>query len=161
MFVRSEVSLPVGFAAAEARLTALAGDGWLNEASASAYDDGLGGIEGLARVGPFGDIPGVSKLVRVMTREIVRRGDNAVLTLRWQATGPGGRLFPALDADITLTAQGAQASLLTLDGAYRPPLAGLGAGLDRAMLNRVATRTATALLRQLASAIEGCPDEPR
>ncbi len=36
----------------------------------------------------------------------VTRGESAVLALRWQATGPGGRLFPALDADIWLTPPG-------------------------------------------------------
>jgi len=163
VFVRSELSLPVGFAAAQARLAALADGGWLTEASARAYDDGFGGTEGLARVGPFGDVPGVSKLVRVMARDLVRHDGRAVLTLRWQATGSGGRLFPALDADITLMPDGAQASLLTLDGAYRPPLAGVGAGLDRAVLNRIATRTAAALLRQIAGAIgpDGCPHDGR
>jgi len=150
VFVRSELPLPVGYAVAEARLAELAGGQWLTEASASAYDSGLGGLEGLARVGPFGDVPVASKLVKVFARDVVRREGRAVLTLRWQATGPGGSLFPALDADITLAPDGPQGSLLTMDGAYRPPMAGLGAGLDRAILNRVATRTARALLRQIA-----------
>jgi hypothetical protein len=46
--------------------------------------------------------------------------------LRWNAIGPGGRLFPALDANITLTAHGEQATWLRLAGAYRPPLGAAG-----------------------------------
>jgi hypothetical protein len=49
--------------------------------------------------------------------------------LRWEATGPGGRLFPALDADITLTPAGEHATLLGLAGCYRPPLGSWGRGL--------------------------------
>ena len=81
----------------------------------------------------------------------------AVLTLRWEATGASGALFPALDADITLTPAGPDSSLLTLDGAYRPPLAALGAGLDRAILHRVATPTARSLLSQIAESISRRP----
>jgi hypothetical protein len=35
---------------------------------------------------------------------------------------------------------------MTLNGAYRPPLAGLGAGLDRIGLHQVATTTICSLL---------------
>jgi hypothetical protein len=74
----------------------------------------------------------MSKLVEVHFREEVTRGESAVLTLRWQATGPGGRLFPALDADIGWPRR----------GAFRPAVAGrglpaslaaVGAGLDKAV----------------------------
>jgi hypothetical protein len=37
------------------------------------------------------------------------------------ATGPGGKLFPALDADIWLTPAGEYSARLSLAGAYRPP----------------------------------------
>lgn len=46
--------------------------------------------------------------------------------LRREAAGPYGRLFPALDADITLTPAGQQATVLELAGAYRPPLGAAG-----------------------------------
>jgi hypothetical protein len=39
----------------------------------------------------------------------------------------------------TMTEAGADDTLMTLNGAYRPPLAGLGAGLDRIGLHQVAT----------------------
>jgi hypothetical protein len=61
-------------------------------------------------------VPGMSKLVEVHFREEVARGESAVLTLRWQATRPGGRLFPALDADIGWPRR----------GAFRPAVAGRG-----------------------------------
>ncbi len=50
----------------------------------AAYGDGL---TGLVRVGPLGEM---------RVRDVVTRGESAVLALRWQAAGPGGRLFPAL-----------------------------------------------------------------
>jgi hypothetical protein len=150
MFVREELELEAGFDVAKARLADLMHDGSLHSASEGAYDSG---VVALIRVGPLGDVPGVSKLVRVHFRELVTRQDSAVLTLRWEATGPGGSLFPALDADITVTPAGQQKSLLTLVGAYRPPLSGLGFGLDRAILGRVASATIRSLLSRLAAAI--------
>ncbi|HVB41115.1 MAG TPA: hypothetical protein VNF47_00235 [Streptosporangiaceae bacterium] len=129
--------------------------GWLTQASGDAYDSGL---VGLLKVGPLGDLPGMSKLVRVYAREPVAHDGSSVLTLRWEATGAGGGLFPALDADITLTPEGEDGSLLTLDGAYRPPFAGLGAGLDRAVLHRVAKATVRSLLSRIAEVISQ-PDE--
>ena len=157
MFVHAELSVEASFPAAAARLTALVRDGWLNQASADAYDSG---ITGLARVGPRGDVRGISKLVRVYARDVLTYDHKAVLTLRWEATGPGGALFPTLDADITLTPAGPDTSLLTLDGAYRPPLAALGASLDRTILNRVATPTGRSLLSQIAESISAAGPQP-
>ena len=96
MFVAAEIGLDLSFPAASARLANLARGGSLTCASEGAYGDGL---TGLVRVGPLGAAPGMSKLVEVHVREVVTRGESAVLALRWQATGPGGRLFPAL-ADV-------------------------------------------------------------
>lgn len=61
-----------------------------------------------------------------------------------------GGLFPALDANLTLTQAGEQASLLGLAGAYRLPAAAYGmaiadlaaAAMIRAFLTRVAVRIA-------------------
>jgi hypothetical protein len=150
MFVGGEVLLDVSFQAAQARLANLTHGGSLVSASREAYGEGLTGV---IRVGPLGAAPGLSRLVKVCFRELVTRDDSAVLTLRWEAIGPGGGLFPALDADITLTPAGAQATLLTLAGAYRPPLGALGTGFDRAILRRVATATIRALIDRVADAI--------
>jgi hypothetical protein len=149
MFVGDEVVLGLSFGLAQARLANLAHGGLLTSVSQGAYGDGLAGV---IRVGPLGAVPGMSKLVRVRFGEVVTRDDSALLVLRWEATGPGGGLFPALDADITLTPAGEQATRLTLAGAYRP-LAGLGAALDRAVLHRVATATIRSLLRRVAAAL--------
>ena len=60
MFARDEVMLGLGFETARARLVNLTHGGWLAAASDGAYADGLAG---LIRVGPFGAVPGASKLV--------------------------------------------------------------------------------------------------
>jgi hypothetical protein len=154
MFTRAEVILDVPFEVAERRLARLPRDNWLLRESEGAYDAGL---VGLLRVGPLGEVPGASKLVRVAARDVVRRENTAVLTLRWEATGPGGALFPALDADISVTAApedgGRPASRLVLDGAYRPPMAVMGASLDRALLHRVADATVRSLLDSIAEVL--------
>jgi len=150
MFVREELVLDVGFDNARARFANLTQGGWLDGVSAAAYDHGL---ERLIRVGPLGSVPGMSKLVRVHVRDLVTRGDTAVLTLRWETTGHGSRLFPALDADITLTPAGAGKTRVSLAGVYRPPLAGLGAGLDKAILHRVAAATIRSMLGRVATAV--------
>jgi hypothetical protein len=142
MFVAAEVPLDVSFPAAAARFANLAVGGLLTRASQGAHGDGL---TGLVRVGPLGAVPGMSKLVKVHFLDVVTRGESAVLTLRWEATGPGGRLFPALDADIWLTSAEQRSARLSLAGVYRPPLAAVGAGLDRAVLHKVADATVLSL----------------
>jgi len=88
MFVAAEMGLKLSFPAAAARLANLARGGSLTRASERAYGDGL---TGLVWVGPLGAVPGVSQLVQVHVRDVVTRGEGAVLALRWQAAGPGGR----------------------------------------------------------------------
>jgi len=150
MFVREELVLDVDFDTARVRIANLTQGGWLRGVSEAAYDHGL---VGLVRVGPVGDMPGMSKLVRVQVRDLVTRDGTAVLTLRWEATGVGGRLFPALDADITLAPAGDDKTRVNLVGVYRPPLGGLGAGLDKAILHRVAAATIRSMLGQVAGAV--------
>ena len=69
--------------------------------------------------------------------------DSAVWALRWEAAGTTGGLFPVLDADITLTPAGDQASVLVMHGAYRPPLGHVGAKLNRAVMHRIAVPAST------------------
>lgn len=154
MFVSDEVSVEASFAAASRRLAALMDGTALVRASHGAWG------EGLARVGPAGPVPGLSKLVRVQFRELSYRGGVAVLTLRWQAAGAADGLFPVLDADLTLVPHGENATLLGLDGVYGPPAGALGAALDRAVLHRVAAATARSLLNRIARAIaDPVPDQ--
>jgi hypothetical protein len=123
----------------------------LSDASEAAYKSGLAG---LVRVGPLGEVPGASKLVQVSFLDPRSTSDDAMtLALRWEATGVTGGLFPVLDADIRLSAAGEQQTRLALAGSYRPPLGRLGAGLDKAILHRIATATIRALLRNVADAL--------
>jgi hypothetical protein len=148
MFAGDKVVLDISFDVAWARLTELTGSDLLQSAAADAYGTG---ITGLARVGALG----VTKVVRVQVLELAEADGCAGLAIRWQATGLGGGLFPALDADITLLRAGEQTTLLLLSGVYRPPLGSLGAALDRAALHRVAAATIRDFLGRLASHITG------
>lgn len=147
MFVSREIVTQVGFTAATARLANLLTGNSLQNASHSAYDDGLTALI------PVGPAPALTRLVRARFDHLVLRGDTAVLTFRWEATGTGADLFPVLDADITLTPAGDDATLLRLDGSYRPPLGAAGAILDRAVMHRVASATIRSLLRQISQAL--------
>lgn len=152
----AEVMVDLSFPVAAARLANLARSGSLTRASQGAYGDGL---TGLAQVGPLGVAPGMSKLVEVHFLKVVNRGESAVLALRWEAAGPGGRLIPALDADICLTPAGVRSTRLSLAGVYRPPLGALGADLDKAVLHRVTDATARSLLARAADVL-ACPQYP-
>jgi hypothetical protein len=152
MFVRDEARIPVAFAVVCTRLAGLAAGGLLLDAAQAAYGDGA---TGMVRVGPPGTWPGLSKLVAIHVGDVAATADAARLPLRWDATGPGSSLFPALDADITLAPDGEHATTLTLTGVYRPPLGVVGAVLDRAILSRVATATIRDFIGRLAADIEG------
>jgi hypothetical protein len=150
VFIGAEARLDVGFNAAQARLANLTRGGLLCRACDDAYHD-LGA--GLDRVGPLGAAPGLSRLVAVRFTDMAVHEDFAIVAIRWEAAGPGGALVPALDADVKLTPAGDQATMLTVSGAYRPPLGGLGAGLDRMLLHRVAQGTIRAFTHQIGAAI--------
>jgi len=96
---------------------------------------------------------GVSKVVNVQFRHLVTHEDSATWAMRWEADGTAGALFPVLDADITLTRAGEEATVLAVSGTYRPPLGSLGAGLDRAIMHLVAEATIRAFTRQLGAVI--------
>ena len=150
MFVGDEIMLGASYPDARAGLLRLTHGGWLSDASGDAYAEGLAG---LVRVGPFGDMLGASKLVRVLLLEPVERKNSLTLSLRWEATGVMGRLFPVLDANVVLIPAGENASQLALAGAYRPPFAAVGQGLDRVLLHRAASATVHSLLRRMAQTI--------
>jgi hypothetical protein len=150
VFVGDEMQLELGFAVARGRLRQLAEGGALLGTSEDAYDHGTISLE---RVG----VPGLSKLVRVQVRELAWTEQSVGLAIRWEATGPGGGLFPVLDADLTMAPDGERITILTLAGVYRPPLGALGAALDRAILHRVASATIRAFLAQVAGRITGQP----
>lgn len=135
MFIGAEVQLDLGFDAVQAKLAYLVRGGLLPRASGGAYDQWQAG---LAQIGPWATALGICSLVQVLVRDMVTRADRATWTMRWEVTGPGGSLFPALDADITLTPAGADATMLAVCGAHRPPPGVPGAGPDRAIMHQAA-----------------------
>lgn len=146
MFVGDEVLLDLSFPLARARLAALT----RGELLRSASDDAYGAeVTGLMRVGSAG----FSRLVRVQFRDLPERANSAGLALRWEVTGPGGALFPVLDADIELVRASPETTWLTLAGAYRPPLGALGEALDRTILHRVANATIRGFLSRIAAGL--------
>ena len=144
MFVDDEVLLEVSFAVARERLTHLSESGVLTTTSEDAYSSEA---VGLTRVGAMG----LSKLVRVQARELAWTDKTAGLAIRWEATGPGGGLFPVLDADIRLAPAGDHVTVLTMTGSYRPPFGSLGEALDRAILHRVAAATIRSFAAKVAA----------
>jgi hypothetical protein len=93
--------------------------------------------------------------------ELAGDDDHAVLALRWEAVGAAGGLFPALDADLTLSRVDDQSSACKLSGVYRPPLGALGAGLDRMILNKVAAATIRKLMTSTGDALTAAPETAR
>jgi hypothetical protein len=157
MFLGTEIQIALGFNVARARLADLARDGLLRDTSDDAWRD----LDaGLARVGPLGAVPGMSKLVTVQFRDTALHQNFAVWAIRWEATGPGGVLFPALDADIMLTQMGEDATMLAVWGVYRPPLGALGAGLDRVVMRRVAEATIRTFAHRIGAAITDLAASP-
>ena len=157
MFITHRLIVDSGYAAARARLARFVDTGGL---AVVAHDSYEGVITRLIKVGPAGDVPGVSKLVQVRFVGPVERGGATTIWLHWEATGAAGGLFPALDADLVLIAKEQEQTQLRLNGYYRPPLGRLGAGLDRAVMHRVASATARALLRRVAGALAEPRQEP-
>ena len=111
----------------------------------------------------MGQEPGPGRAAEFGARDLpagggaLRRADHlprwAALSLRWEAAGAGGGLFPVLDADLTLAPYGESATLLALAGVYRPPLGVVGAALDRVVLRRVAQATIGRFVTQVGEAV--------
>jgi hypothetical protein len=158
MFAAHEVTIDARYDLAAARLVHLIDAGTLRGVSEVAYE---GGLEGLAWVGPFGDAPGLSKLVLVRVLDPVRRGTTMTAPVRWEATGAAGELFPVLDADLVLTPDGDDRSRLRLIGSYRPPFGRVGEALDRAIMGRIAGATIRSLLERLALVLADPVPQPQ
>lgn len=150
MFTAQDQLLQVGLDVAQTRLVNLASRDGLSRASQHAYERGL---DPMIRVGPLGDIPGVSKLVRVSFVDPIYHENAMTIGLRWEATGVAGGLFPVLDGNFTLTRVDDDTTQLALIASYRPPFGNLGAGLDRAILSKVAEATIRTMLHSIAYAI--------
>ena len=148
MFVGDEALVEVSFPVACERLTQLTGSAALIATSEDSYSRETGTLTRVGAIGLF-------KLVRVQVRELARTEKSAGIALRWEATGPGGGLFPVLDADVRLTPAGEHVTLLSMAGSYRPPLGALGRALDQAILHRVAAATIRRFVAQVAARIGG------
>jgi hypothetical protein len=152
MFLSEDRLLDVSVGTGQARLANLIRDGWLSGASDAAYQHGM---DHLLRVGPLGDLPGASRLVRIRFVDPLYREDTMTVGLRWETVGRTASLFPVLDADITLSAEGPQRTRVTFTGCYRPPFGALGAGLDKILMRQIAVMTMGSLVTRLAGALEG------
>jgi hypothetical protein len=147
MFAEAELSIPLAFPVAEHALACAMANGGLVAESRQAVEDGL---VFLMPVGPRGSHgPAKEVLVRLLRGRIVE--ESFVVPMRWEVRGPTGRLFPSLDANIGLVANGLERSTLSIVGRYEPPLGRLGARADRAGMSRIASATMAALLRELAA----------
>jgi hypothetical protein len=150
MFFAEQVSIRLSLDAAAVRLANLTRGGGLAGASYRAYQDGT---EAVLRVGPFGDVPGLAKLVRVRFLDPAWSQRGMTVGLRWEATDRAMALFPVLDADLVLSPASPDTCTLACSGVYRPPLGRVGAAVDRVVMSHVAAATARSLLRHLAAEI--------
>jgi hypothetical protein len=147
VFVADHVLLDVGFDAARRQLRRLAGDGVLLGASEYGYGAGITGLAQKA-----GLVAALAHLAGVEPGDLMETRGCARLSLRWQVTGPDGALFPALDAELTLSPAGEETAVLTLAGVYRLPDQA-GAGLDPAILRCFAGVTIRSFMARLACAL--------
>jgi hypothetical protein len=147
MFVEDHVPVPVPAGPAELGLRRFLSGQSFYVASVDAMKRGF---HALSRVGPTHHI---TKEVHVQWLTPYRSGETLVFPLRWEATGPSGRLFPTLDANLGLTPVDARSSLLSVTASYRPPFGEFGERIDRLVLRRAARATVRALLAHIATNI--------
>ena len=147
VFIGDHILMDVCLDAATRQLGRLARDGVLLSASEHAYGEGVTGL-----VETAGLAPGMSRLVGVQPGDLVETEGCARLWLRWEAIGSDGTLFPALDADLTLSAAAENTTVLTLAGVYRVP-EHAGAGLDPGILRCFAAVTIDSFIARLACAL--------
>jgi hypothetical protein len=147
VFVGDQVLLDVCFDAARRQLRRLTPDAFLLNASEHAY---AAGISGLAEEGGLAAV--LARLARVKPGDLMETGGCARLPLRWQATGPDGAPFPALDADLTLSPAGQTTTVLALAGVYRLPRP-VAVGLDQAIVRYFADVTIRSFIARLACAL--------
>ena len=143
MFVQATGIAPIPLAVAKGALDRAVHDGGLIRESRRACDEA---DAFLMRVRP-GQQSGLTKQVRVHVLPPHQVGRVLTVGFRWEATGPGGRLFPTVDGDLTLSPAEADATTVTVTATYRPPLGRLGDSLDRTLLTGVADATMAALVQ--------------
>jgi hypothetical protein len=147
IFVGGHILMDVCLDSAKRQLERLAHDGVLLSASEHAYGEGITGL-----VETAGLAAGMSRLVGVQPGDLMETEGCARLWLRWEAIGSDGTLFPALDADLTLSPAGEKSTMLMLAGVYRLP-EHAGAGLDPGIVRCFAAVTIDSLIARLACAL--------
>jgi hypothetical protein len=155
MFSSHEILIDAPYDTSSVRLLHMINRSALRGISETAYHRGS---DMLIRVGPFGCVPGLSKLVSARFLDPVCGSGSLTVSLRWEATGMGGNLFPAFDGDLHLTGEAESRSRLRLVGSYRPPLGPIGVKLDRAAMGRVADATVRSFVDALARVIAVPPE---
>ena len=106
----------------------------------------------LAEVG-FGEAVRIKRAVDVELGHGVRSGSKTVFPLRWAASGPGGGLFPSLDADLEVAPLRPGRTQLAMSARYVPPVGAVGRVIDRAAFSRVAEATVKDFLDRVGEAI--------
>jgi len=147
VFVGDHILMDVRLDSARRQLERLAGDGVLLSASEHAYGAGITGL-----VGAAGLTEGISRLVGVQPGDLTETEGCARMWLRWEAIGSDGTLFPALDADLTLSPAGEDTTVLTLAGVYRLP-EHAAARLDPGIVRCFAAVTIDSFIARLACAL--------
>jgi hypothetical protein len=145
--VSDHILMDVCLDSARRQLELLTRDGVLLSASEHAYSEGITGL-----VETAGRTAGMSRLVGVRPGELTETEGCARLWLRWEAMGSNGTLFPALDADLTLSPAGENATVFTLAGVYRLP-EHTGTGLDPGIVRCFAAITIDSFIARLACAL--------
>jgi hypothetical protein len=151
VFVADEVGLPLAIDAARPRLLAYLSIDGLQEPSEDAFEVGR---DLLLRAG----VGAFSKRMLVQLLRPYQHDGVLVVPVRWVATGATGAMFPQLDGNLELAEAEPGTSVLRLNGAYRPPLAAVGGGLDRLLLHRIADATIRRFLQDVASGILAIPE---
>jgi hypothetical protein len=146
VIVQAETEAAIPLPEACTHLTGLLGGGRLDAAAAAAVADTH---RQLIRAG----VAGITKQVAVLALDPVQHVDHVLIPIRWLATGPGGDLFPSLDANITLHALAPSTTKITLVGSYRPPFGHAGAIIDRLVMRKVAEATLHAFLNRIIDQI--------
>ena len=147
VFVSDHIAMDVCLGSAIRQLERLAGDGVLLSASEYAYGAGINGL-----VQAAGLAAEMSRLVGVRPGALTETEGCARVWLRWEAIGSDGAMFPALDADLTLSPAGENTTVLTLAGVYRLP-EHAGAGLDPGIVRCFAAVTIDSFIARLACAL--------
>jgi hypothetical protein len=150
MIVQAHVIASVPYEHAVDRADRLFATGGLDAAAAAAVS---GGQALLMRAG----VAGVTKQVAILTLPPTGGPERTRIAMRWLATGPAGRLFPALDGDLEMYRAGETNTEIRLTGCYEPPFGRPGAVVDRLVMRRVAQATLDAFVHQLVALITGKP----